>query len=163
MGGYYGCFTESKKYAEIMGATAAILLNTNLGLLDSGEASFTVLGYAGLLGVIIADWTTANPTVYRVTLSFNSVFLQMTYKKMTLYRGNNYYVCSLFFVYSECGRCFDLYCTPRRFTVKSRWVSLLVKNEAEGLAGAVPPVVVFTASSPFFCIAHRPLFNGLWA
>lgn len=73
--------------AGVMGATAAILLNSNLALLDSGEVSFTVLGYAGLLGVIIAGWTTANPTIYRVTLSFNSVFPKFTYKKMTYIVG----------------------------------------------------------------------------
>lgn len=73
--------------AGIMGATASVLLNTDLGLLDSGEVSFTVLGYAGLLGVVIAGWTTANPTIYRVALSFNSVFPQFTYKKMTYIVG----------------------------------------------------------------------------
>lgn len=73
--------------AGIMGATASIILNTDLGLLDSGEVSFTVLGYAGLLGVIIAGWTTANPTIYRVTLSFNSIFPKFTYKKMTYIVG----------------------------------------------------------------------------
>ena len=59
--------------AGIMGATAAAILNTDLGLLDSGEVTFTVLGYAGLLGVVIAGWTTANPLIYRVTLFYNIV------------------------------------------------------------------------------------------
>lgn len=74
--------------AGIMGATAAVMLNTNLGLLDSGEVTFTVLGYAGLLGVVVAGWTTANPLIYRVTLSFNSVFPKYTYKKMTYMIGS---------------------------------------------------------------------------
>lgn len=73
--------------AGILGATASVLLNTDLSLLDSGEVSFSVLGYAGLLAVIIAGWTTANPTIYRVTLAFNSVFPKFTYKKMTYIVG----------------------------------------------------------------------------
>lgn len=74
--------------AGIMGATASIMLNTDLGLLDSGEVTYTVLGYAGLLGVIVAGWTTANPLIYRVTLSFNAVFPQFTYKKMAYIAGS---------------------------------------------------------------------------
>jgi len=74
--------------AGIMGATAATMLNTDLGLLDSGEVTFTVLGYAGLLGVVVAGWTTANPLIYRVALSFNSVFPKYTYKKMTYLIGS---------------------------------------------------------------------------
>jgi len=73
--------------AGIMGATAAIILNTDLGLLDSGEVTYTVLGYAGLMGVIVAGWTTANPLIYRVTLSFNAVFPQFSYKKMAYIAG----------------------------------------------------------------------------
>lgn len=73
--------------AGIMGAAASFVLNTDLALLDSGEVSFTVLGYAGLLGVIIAGWTTANPTIYRVSLSFNAVFKNVSYKHMTYIMG----------------------------------------------------------------------------
>jgi len=74
--------------AGIMGATAAIMLDTDLGLLDSGEVTYTVLGYAGLLGVIVAGWTTANPLIYRVTLSFNAVFPKYTYKRMAYIAGS---------------------------------------------------------------------------
>ena len=73
--------------AAIMGATAAAVTGTSLALLDSGEVTFAILGYTGLLGVIIAGWTTANPTIYRVALSFNNVFPQFTYKQMTYLSG----------------------------------------------------------------------------
>ena len=82
--------------AGIMGATASVLLNTNLAMLDSGEVSFSVLGYAGLLGVVIAGWTTANPTIYRVTLSFNSIFTKFSYKKMTYIIGTIIVIASCF-------------------------------------------------------------------
>lgn len=39
------------------------------------------------MGGIVAGWTTANPTIYRVTLSFNAVFPKMSYKKMTYIVG----------------------------------------------------------------------------
>lgn len=74
--------------AAIMGATAAALTGTSIALLDSGEVTFTILGYTGLLGVIIAGWTTANPTIYRVALSFNNVFPKFTYKQMTYVTGS---------------------------------------------------------------------------
>lgn len=74
--------------AAIMGATAASLMNMNLALMDSGEVTYAVLGYSGLLGVVIAGWTTANPTIYRVALSFNTLFPKASYKKMTYIMGS---------------------------------------------------------------------------
>ena len=73
--------------AGIFGATAAIILNTPLTLLDPGEVTFTLLGYTGLIGVIIAGWTTANPTIYRIVLSFNVVFNKISQKTMTYIMG----------------------------------------------------------------------------
>lgn len=73
--------------AGIMGATASILLSTPLSALDSGEVTFAVLGYSGLLGVIIAGWTTANPTFYRVTLSLNAIFKKLSHKQVTYIAG----------------------------------------------------------------------------
>ena len=73
--------------AGIMGATASILLSTPLAQLDSGEVTFAVLGYAGLLAVIIAGWTTANPTFYRVALSLNAVFKKLSHKQTTYIAG----------------------------------------------------------------------------
>lgn len=70
-----------------MGATASILLNTPLSALDSGEVTFAVLGYSGLLGVIIAGWTTANPTFYRVTLALNAIFKKLSHKQVTYIAG----------------------------------------------------------------------------
>lgn len=73
--------------AGIMGATASILLSTPLANLDSGEVTFAVLGYSGLLAVIIAGWTTANPTFYRVTLSLNAIFKKLSHKQVTYIAG----------------------------------------------------------------------------
>lgn len=74
--------------AGIMGATAAIILNTPLAKLDPGEVTYTLLGYSGLIAVIIAGWTTANPTIYRITLSFNVIFKKLTREKLTYILGS---------------------------------------------------------------------------
>lgn len=73
--------------AGIMGATAAIILNTPLVKLDPGEVTYALLGYTGLIAVIIAGWTTANPTIYRITLSFNVIFNKISRKHLTYMIG----------------------------------------------------------------------------
>ncbi|MDO5549194.1 MAG: hypothetical protein Q4F79_12020 [Eubacteriales bacterium] len=73
--------------AGIMGATASIILSTPLAILDPGEVTFTLLGYTGLIAVIIAGWTTANPTIYRITLAFNVIFHKIERKKLTYILG----------------------------------------------------------------------------
>lgn len=73
--------------AGIMGAAAAIILNTPLANLDPGEVTFTLLGYTGLVAVIIAGWTTANPTIYRITLSFNVIFNKFSRTHLTYILG----------------------------------------------------------------------------
>lgn len=55
--------------AGIMGAGAAIVLNTALTQLDSGSVATTALGAVGAVAVVIAGWTTSNPTIYRVGLA----------------------------------------------------------------------------------------------
>lgn len=59
--------------AGVMGAAAAIALDTNLSALDSGGVARQVLGVCGIIAVVIAGWTTANPTLYRAGLAFQAV------------------------------------------------------------------------------------------
>lgn len=74
--------------AGIMGATAAILLNQSLLVLDSGAITSVVLGSTGLLAVIIAGWTTANPNIYRASLAFQTIFgKSVSIKKLTYIIG----------------------------------------------------------------------------
>lgn len=56
-----------------MGAGAAILLNTSITAIDPGTVAFSALGASGILAVIIAGWTTSNPTIYRAGLAFSSL------------------------------------------------------------------------------------------
>ena len=59
--------------AGIMGASAAMMMGALITEIDSGEIAFQSLGWAGILAVIIAGWTTSNPTIYRAGLAFQAV------------------------------------------------------------------------------------------
>ena len=59
--------------AGIMGAGAAIALGTSLTNLDAGGVAWQALGIVGILAVVIAGWTTSNPTLYRAGLAFQAV------------------------------------------------------------------------------------------
>jgi NCS1 family nucleobase:cation symporter-1 len=59
--------------AGIMGAGAALALQTPLTGLDSGAVAFEALGIAGAIAVVIAGWTTSNPTLYRAGLALQAV------------------------------------------------------------------------------------------
>ncbi|MHC4498859.1 MAG: purine-cytosine permease family protein [Planctomycetota bacterium] len=59
--------------AGIMGAGAALVLKSPLTQLDSGSVAHTALGATGAVAVVIAGWTTANPTIYRSGLALQIV------------------------------------------------------------------------------------------
>jgi len=59
--------------AGIMGAGAAIAIGTSLTQLDAGGVAWEALGITGILAVVIAGWTTSNPTLYRAGLAFQAV------------------------------------------------------------------------------------------
>jgi purine-cytosine permease-like protein len=52
-----------------------------------GPMAFKALGYVGLLCVIIAGWTTANPTIYRAGLAFQAILKRVSVFKVTLLTG----------------------------------------------------------------------------
>lgn len=60
--------------AGIMGAGAMLLLDTNMSNLDAGGIAHAALGATGIVAVIIAGWTTSNPTIYRAGLAIQSIF-----------------------------------------------------------------------------------------
>ena len=49
--------------------------------------AFKACGVAGLLCVIVAGWTTANPTIYRAGLAFQAVVPKASRFKVTLFTG----------------------------------------------------------------------------
>ena len=73
--------------AGVMGAGAALLLGSPLVQLDAGEVGFQALGWVGALAVVIAGWTTSNPTLYRVGLALQAVTPNWSRAKITLVAG----------------------------------------------------------------------------
>ncbi len=73
--------------AGIMGAGAALILTTTVSALDAGAVAYQALGLAGIIAVIIAGWTTANPTIYRAGLAFQSLKPSWSRKKVTFVTG----------------------------------------------------------------------------
>lgn len=73
--------------AGVMGATAATVLGQSLLVLDSGAVMNVIFGLTGLLAVIVAGWTTANPNIYRAALSFGTFFPKVGTKKVSYVVG----------------------------------------------------------------------------
>ncbi len=78
----YGLFSACGMYmghflvwlcSGVMGAGAALMLNTPLSDLDSGEVAYQALGLGGALCVIVSGWATSNPTLYRAGLALQVV------------------------------------------------------------------------------------------
>jgi NCS1 family nucleobase:cation symporter-1 len=73
--------------AGIMGAGVALILKSSIGQLDPGEVAFQSLGIAGVIAVIIAGWTTSNPTIYRAGLAFQSLNHEWGRTRVTVIAG----------------------------------------------------------------------------
>jgi cytosine permease len=73
--------------AGLMGVGAALVVNAPLSSLDSGEVAYRALGWAGVIAVIIAGWTTSNPTLYRAGLALQAVTPNWPRARVTLVAG----------------------------------------------------------------------------
>lgn len=52
-----------------------------------GPMAVNIAGFAGAVCVVIAGWTTANPTIYRAGLAFQIIFKKLSRFKVTLIAG----------------------------------------------------------------------------
>lgn len=52
-----------------------------------GPMAYNALGFFGIIVVVLAGWTTANPTIYRAGLAFQSLFPKISSSTMTLIAG----------------------------------------------------------------------------
>ncbi|MEM1137216.1 MAG: hypothetical protein AAGI07_15365 [Bacteroidota bacterium] len=52
-----------------------------------GPLAYNAVGIAGAVCVVIAGWTTANPTIYRAGLAFQSIFPNWSRMKVTILAG----------------------------------------------------------------------------
>lgn len=75
-----------------------------IGLLASGQAptvspgpmAYQAVGIAGLVVVVVAGWTTANPTIYRAGLAFQAIIPKASTFRVTLIAGGLATVAGLF-------------------------------------------------------------------
>lgn len=86
LGMYIGHFA-TWVFAGAMGAGAALALNTSITSLDPGDVATQALGATGIIAVIIAGWTTSNPTLYRAGLAFQTLTPRWSREKMTIIVG----------------------------------------------------------------------------
>ena len=73
--------------AGVMGAAAAHAMQMPLAELDSGAVAFHAAGVAGAVAVVIAGWTTSNPTLYRAGLALQAATPGWPRWKITLVAG----------------------------------------------------------------------------
>ena len=71
---------------------AALMLAAQIKLTQSadpvpGPMAFNVVGIAGIICVLVAGWTTANPTIYRAGLAFQAMLPGTSRLSMTLLAG----------------------------------------------------------------------------
>jgi NCS1 family nucleobase:cation symporter-1 len=59
--------------AGVMGAAVAIMTGVALDKLDAGGVADTALGVSGAIAVVLAGWSTSNPTLYRAGLALQAV------------------------------------------------------------------------------------------
>jgi purine-cytosine permease-like protein len=92
---WYGLATASGMYlghylawiaASILYALQLHKNPTNTDVLP-GPLAANAAGIAGLICVIVAGWTTANPTIYRAGLAFQAIFPKSSRYKVTLITG----------------------------------------------------------------------------
>ena len=78
----YGLFSAFGMYlghylawvcAGIMGAAAALAVGKTISSMDAGGVAWQALGSAGIIAVVLAGWTTSNPTLYRAGLAFQAI------------------------------------------------------------------------------------------
>ncbi|MGB5953046.1 MAG: hypothetical protein WBG57_11125 [Ornithinimicrobium sp.] len=73
--------------AGFMGAAAAVIVKVSIVDIEPGNVAFQALGYAGLIVVVVAGWTTANANLYRSGLAAQGVVPSLSRKKATLIIG----------------------------------------------------------------------------
>jgi len=53
-----------------------------------GPLAYNAIGWFGIIAVILAGWTTANPTIYRSGLAFQAILPKLSISKATLLAGS---------------------------------------------------------------------------
>jgi len=73
--------------AGLMGALAATSLQKSIITIDSGDVAYQSLGLIGILAVLLAGWTTSNPSFYRAGVAFQALTRSPSRTKATVIAG----------------------------------------------------------------------------
>lgn len=73
--------------AGVMGAATALMLQKSMAQIDPGTLAFYTLGLSGIIAVVLAGWTTSNPTLYRAGLALQAITPGWARWKVTLAVG----------------------------------------------------------------------------
>lgn len=89
VGHYLAWICAALLYAVFLKSPEAIsmLANGEAPPVSPGPMAYNAVGYAGILVVIIAGWTTANPTIYRAGLAFQAIVPKASTFTITVVAG----------------------------------------------------------------------------
>lgn len=74
----------------------AFLSNNEAPPVAPGPLAYNAIGIFGIIAVIIAGWTTANPTIYRAGLAFQAILPKLSTVKVTFLAGSVATIAGLF-------------------------------------------------------------------
>ncbi|MEQ9298121.1 MAG: hypothetical protein RIF33_06150 [Cyclobacteriaceae bacterium] len=89
VGHYMAWISASLLYAVYLQSPEAITLLSagQAPTVAPGPMAYNALGVFGILVVVMAGWTTANPTIYRAGLAFQSIFPKASTSTVTIIAG----------------------------------------------------------------------------
>jgi len=85
----YGLYSAFGMYPGHMLAwvCSGVMVAANNRIMDPGQMAYKAAGFAGVVAVLLAGWTTANPTLYRAGLALQIVTPNWARWKITLLAG----------------------------------------------------------------------------
>lgn len=89
VGHYMAWIAAALLYAVYLKSPEAMgfLANNEAPPVAPGPLAYNAIGVFGIIAVIIAGWTTANPTIYRAGLAFQAIFPKLSTFKVTILAG----------------------------------------------------------------------------
>jgi purine-cytosine permease-like protein len=97
VGHYMAWISASMLYALLLARSAwTHASSVDPPAVSPGPMAYEAVGIAGLICVIIAGWTTANPTIYRAGLAFQAILPKSSRSTVTLFAGGIATLAALF-------------------------------------------------------------------
>jgi purine-cytosine permease-like protein len=98
VGHYMAWIAAALLYAVYLKSPEALsfLDNGNAPPVAPGPMAYNAIGVFGIIAVVLAGWTTANPTIYRAGLAFQAILPKLSTAKVTILAGAIATVAGLF-------------------------------------------------------------------